>query len=65
MPFFRPPDAPAFVLALVGWAVLGSQSRRVLEDNSYVTDAVLVAAAAALALSIAWVYRRGEPVPRL
>ena len=53
------------MLALVGWAVLGSQSRRVLEDNSYVTDAVLIAAAAALALSIAWVYRRGEPVPRL
>jgi hypothetical protein len=65
VPFFRPPDAPAFVLALVGWAVLGSQSRRVLEDNSSVTDVVLIAATAALVASIAWVYRRGGSVPRL
>jgi hypothetical protein len=60
-PSLRRPDAPAFVVALVGWAVIGSQSRRVLEDNSYATDAVLLAAAAALIVSIVWVYRRGEP----
>ena len=61
-PFLRPRDAPGFVVAFLGWAVIGSQARRVLEDESYVTDVVL-AAAAALAASIAWIYRHAEPRP--
>ena len=62
-PFLRPRDAPGFVVAFLGWAVIGSQARRVLEDESYVTDVVLLAAAAALAASIAWIYRHAEPRP--
>ncbi len=45
-PYLRAPDAPAFVLTLVAWAAITSQSRRLLEEGpSWATDAALVAVA--------------------
>ena len=52
-------DACVFAVVLLAWAILGSQSRRLLEDEpSYATDAGFVAIAAAAALTTAWLYRR-------
>jgi hypothetical protein len=61
-PYFRPPDHPAFWLALVGWGAIGFQSRRVLENESYASDAIFVGAALLLGIAIAAVYRRAEPL---
>jgi len=61
-PHLRAPDAPAFAISLVAWAVIASQARRLLEEGpSWTTDAVLMAVAVAAAAALAWVYRRPWP----
>lgn len=60
-PYLRPPDAPAFALALGGWALVASQSHRILNDPTAWTYATMLVVAPALAASIAWIYRRAEP----
>jgi hypothetical protein len=60
-PYLRRVDLPAFLLALGGWALIASQSRRILVDSSHAIDAVLLAVAVADAAAIAWIYRRAEP----
>ena len=61
-PYLRRADVPAFALSLGGWALIASQSRRLLDDGpSYVTDAALLAVALGVGAAIAWVYRRSEP----
>jgi hypothetical protein len=59
-PFLRRVDLPAFVLALSGWALIASQSKRILVDSSYAIDAALLAVALAAAGAIVWIYRRAE-----
>lgn len=61
-PHLRAPDAPAFAISLVAWAVIASQARRLLEEGpSWTTDAALIAVAVAAAAALAWVYRRPWP----
>ena len=61
-PYLRPVDAPAFALALGGWALVASQSHWLLDDPSSWTYATVLLVAPVVAGLIAWIYRRAEPV---
>lgn len=60
--YLRPVDVLAFLLSLVAWAAIASQSHRLLEEGpSWTTDAMLLAVAIGASAALVWVYRRPGP----
>lgn len=61
-PYLRLRDLPAFVLSVVAWAAIASQSRRLLEEEpSWATGAALLAIAIAAGAVLVPIYRRPWP----